>query len=131
MIEYLPILVTMVFAVLIAALIVGASHILGHRISTKVKLAPYECGMPTIGPTRMNPFFSASSTHAVRMKVRWLPFIPCRASTTGVFLFFEYVEGTNTAYGRVSSVSVKRYERSCTRSSTGSARPQSRTSYSH
>ncbi len=53
MIEYLPILVTMVFAVLIAVLIVGASHILGHRISGKVKLSPYECGMQTIGPTRM------------------------------------------------------------------------------
>src|ERR1035437_3007485 len=54
------------------------------------------------------------------MKVRWLPFIPCSARTSGVFLFFEYVEGTNTAYGRVSSVSVKRYVRSWTRSSTGS-----------
>jgi len=53
MIEYLPILVTMVFAFFIAVLIVGASRILGHRISSKVKLAPYECGMPTIGPTRM------------------------------------------------------------------------------
>jgi NADH-quinone oxidoreductase subunit A len=53
MIEYLPILVTMIFAAGIAVLIVGASHILGHRVSGKVKLAPYECGMPTIGPTRM------------------------------------------------------------------------------
>jgi len=53
MIEYIPILVIMTFAVLIAVLIVGASHILGHRISGGVKLSPYECGMPTIGPTRM------------------------------------------------------------------------------
>ncbi len=53
MIEYVPILVIMTFSILIALLIVGASHILGHRISGKVKLAPYECGMETIGPTRM------------------------------------------------------------------------------
>jgi NADH-quinone oxidoreductase subunit A len=53
MIEYIPILVIMTFAVLIGVLIVGASHILGHRISGRVKLAPYECGMETIGPTRM------------------------------------------------------------------------------
>lgn|SRR5574340_185883 len=53
MIEYAPILVMMCFAVLIACLIVGASHILGHRINKKTKLSTYECGMQTIGPTRM------------------------------------------------------------------------------
>jgi len=53
MIEYIPILVMMCFATLIAGLIVGASSILGHKISKKVKLATYECGMQTIGPTRM------------------------------------------------------------------------------
>ncbi|MDP1989716.1 MAG: NADH-quinone oxidoreductase subunit A [Syntrophales bacterium] len=53
MIEYLPILVMMVFAVFIALLIVGASYLLGHRISNKIKLSVYECGMKTIGPTRM------------------------------------------------------------------------------
>jgi NADH-quinone oxidoreductase subunit A len=53
MIEYVPILVMMIFAVLIACLIVGASHILGHRINKKAKLSTYECGMQTIGPTRM------------------------------------------------------------------------------
>lgn len=53
MIEYVPILVMMCFAVVIATLIVGASHFLGHKIPKKVKLATYECGMQTIGPTRM------------------------------------------------------------------------------
>ncbi len=53
MIEYIPILVMISFAVFIAALIVGASHILGHKIIKKVKLSTYECGMETIGPTRM------------------------------------------------------------------------------
>src|SRR3990172_12253715 len=53
MIEYIPILVMMCFAVLIACLIVGASHLLGHRIYKRAKLSTYECGMQTIGPTRM------------------------------------------------------------------------------
>jgi NADH-quinone oxidoreductase subunit A len=53
MIEYVPILVMMCFALAIALLIVGASSILGHKISKKAKLATYECGMQTIGPTRM------------------------------------------------------------------------------
>jgi NADH-quinone oxidoreductase subunit A len=53
MIEYVPILVIMLFALGIALFIVIASHIIGHRISGKVKLSTYECGMQTIGPTRM------------------------------------------------------------------------------
>lgn len=53
MLEYLPILVMMILAVLVALLIVGASHLLGSRISNRVKLATYECGMQTVGPTRM------------------------------------------------------------------------------
>ncbi len=53
MIEYVPILVIMCFATLIACLMVGASHILGHKIPKKAKLCTYECGMQTIGPTRM------------------------------------------------------------------------------
>ena len=53
MIEYIPILVLLCFAILIALLIVGASHLLGHRIPRKAKLSTYECGMQTIGPTRM------------------------------------------------------------------------------
>ena len=53
MIEYVPILVLMCFAILVAILIVGASHILGHRINKKAKLSTYECVMQTVGPTRM------------------------------------------------------------------------------
>jgi len=53
MIEYVPILVMMVLALLIALIIVGASHVLGNRISGKTKLSTYECGMQTIGPTRI------------------------------------------------------------------------------
>lgn len=53
MIEYVPILVMMVLSLLIALIIVGASHVLGNRISNKTKLSTYECGMQTIGPTRI------------------------------------------------------------------------------
>jgi NADH-quinone oxidoreductase subunit A len=53
MLEYIPILIMMLLGVLIAMLIVGASYLLGNRISNKIKLSTYECGMQTIGPTRM------------------------------------------------------------------------------
>ena len=53
MVNYIPILIIIVFALLIACLIVGASSILGNKISQKTKLDTYECGMRTIGPTRM------------------------------------------------------------------------------
>lgn len=53
MIEYAPILILMILASLIALLIVGASHLLGNRISNRIKLSTYECGMQTVGPTRM------------------------------------------------------------------------------
>jgi NADH-quinone oxidoreductase subunit A len=56
MLDYIPILIMLSFAGLIGCLIVGASHILGHRINKKTKSSTYECGMPTTGPTwmRMN-----------------------------------------------------------------------------
>jgi NADH-quinone oxidoreductase subunit A len=53
MIEYLSILVLIAFAVFLALLIVGASAVLGSKISQKTKLSVYECGMKTVGPTRM------------------------------------------------------------------------------
>ena len=53
MVDYIPILIIIVFALLIALLIVGASSILGHKTFPKTKLDTYECGMRTVGPTRM------------------------------------------------------------------------------
>ncbi len=53
MLSYIPILIMITLATLIGCLIVGASHVLGHRVSKRVKLSTYECGMQTIGPTRM------------------------------------------------------------------------------
>jgi NADH-quinone oxidoreductase subunit A len=52
MLEYVAIFVMMCLAGIIATVIIGFSHVLGHRTKSKAKLAPYECGMTTIGPTR-------------------------------------------------------------------------------
>jgi NADH-quinone oxidoreductase subunit A len=53
MIEYVSILITIFLAAIIGIGIVLFSHFLGHRKSSRVKLAPYECGMETIGPARV------------------------------------------------------------------------------
>jgi len=50
--EYIPIFIMMSLAGITAVLLVGASHILGHRINKTAKLSPYECGMQTVGATR-------------------------------------------------------------------------------
>jgi NADH-quinone oxidoreductase subunit A len=52
MLEYVSILIMLGLAAFIAVAMVGASHILGNRTYKKVKLATYECGMITQGPTR-------------------------------------------------------------------------------
>jgi NADH-quinone oxidoreductase subunit A len=52
MLEYVAIFVMMCLAGIIAAVIIGFSHVLGHRTNSRTKLAPYECGMTTSGPTR-------------------------------------------------------------------------------
>jgi NADH-quinone oxidoreductase subunit A len=52
MLEYVSILIMLVLAAFIAVAMVGASHILGNKTYRKVKLATYECGMTTEGPTR-------------------------------------------------------------------------------
>jgi NADH-quinone oxidoreductase subunit A len=52
MFEYVAVFVMFCLAGIIAAVIIGASHILGQRTKSRIKLAPYECGTTTIGPTR-------------------------------------------------------------------------------
>ena len=51
LIDYLPILVFTGIAIGFACFAVIASSLLGQKKPTPVKQAPYECGMPTIGPT--------------------------------------------------------------------------------
>ncbi len=51
LIDYLPILIFLGIAIAFALFAVIASHLLGQRKPTALKQAPYECGVPTIGPT--------------------------------------------------------------------------------
>lgn len=51
LIEYLPVLVFLGIAVGFAVFAILASYFLGQRKPSAVKQAPYECGMPTVGPT--------------------------------------------------------------------------------
>ena len=51
LIEYLPILVYLGIAVGFACFAVTISDLLGQHKPSAVKQAPYECGMPTLGPT--------------------------------------------------------------------------------
>ncbi len=52
MLEYVSVLIMMIFAGAIAVIIVGASYFLGNRVTKKVKMSPYECGMVSMGPAR-------------------------------------------------------------------------------
>ena len=51
LIDYLPILFFVAIAVGFACFAVVASSLLGQKKPSATKQAPYECGMPTIGPT--------------------------------------------------------------------------------
>ncbi len=51
LIDYLPILIFLAIAVGFASFAIVASSLLGQRKPSATKQAPYECGMPTIGPT--------------------------------------------------------------------------------
>jgi NADH-quinone oxidoreductase subunit A len=49
---YLPVLILFVIGMLFTAAFLGISALLGPKKPTKIKLEPYECGMPTIGQPR-------------------------------------------------------------------------------
>ncbi len=51
--EYVPILILSFFAVLVPAVILFLSHILGPKDPNPKKLSTYECGMTTVGTTRV------------------------------------------------------------------------------
>jgi NADH-quinone oxidoreductase subunit A len=44
MVNYFPILMMFILALVVASVLVTASRLLGQRISTRAKLMPYECG---------------------------------------------------------------------------------------
>ena len=50
--DYLPLLVLVVIATLLAGLLVGLSWILGPKAPSAEKLAPYECGVNPVGSAR-------------------------------------------------------------------------------
>lgn len=50
--DYIPLLILMIVAVLLAAVLVGLSWILGPKKPSAAKLAPYECGVSPVGSAR-------------------------------------------------------------------------------
>lgn len=50
--DYLPLLILVVIATLLAGLLVGLSWILGPKAPSAEKLAPYECGVNPVGSAR-------------------------------------------------------------------------------
>ncbi len=50
--DYIPLLILLVVAVLLAAALVGMSWILGPKKPSAAKLAPYECGVSPVGSAR-------------------------------------------------------------------------------
>lgn len=48
---YFPLLLQILIAMAIAAGMIGASALLGHRVRNRVKDQPYECGMDSQGST--------------------------------------------------------------------------------
>jgi NADH-quinone oxidoreductase subunit A len=49
---WFPVLVQVIFATGMAVALVGAGMLLGKRIKTKIKDAPYECGITPVGDAR-------------------------------------------------------------------------------
>ncbi|KAF0242440.1 MAG: NADH-quinone oxidoreductase subunit A [bacterium] len=49
MAEYLPILMMLGLAVIVASTLVGVSQLLGQYVPTQKKLMPYECGKDPVG----------------------------------------------------------------------------------
>lgn len=50
--DYIPILLIMVLAIILAAAMLGLSAVVGPRRDSKRKLSPYESGIPPTGDTR-------------------------------------------------------------------------------
>lgn len=50
--DYIPLLILLIVAVLLAAVLVGLSWILGPKKPSAAKLSPYECGVAPVGSAR-------------------------------------------------------------------------------
>lgn len=51
-ISFVPVLVLMAFAAIVGAALLFLSSLLGRKVRTRRKLAPYECGMPLLDKSR-------------------------------------------------------------------------------
>ncbi len=49
---YLPILIMTVVALILGAVLMGVSVLIGKRTRSKVKMQPYECGVDPVGDTK-------------------------------------------------------------------------------
>jgi NADH-quinone oxidoreductase subunit A len=52
LIEYLPLLIFVGLSLAFGVFVVIASYLVGQHKPTPAKMAPYECGVTTVGPTR-------------------------------------------------------------------------------
>ncbi len=52
MLEYVPILILMGFAAVVATALLTISALLGRHVRTRRKLSTYECGMPLLDKSR-------------------------------------------------------------------------------
>jgi len=50
--DYIPILIILVLTIVLAAVLLGISYVLGPRRNVGRKLTPYECGVPPVGDAR-------------------------------------------------------------------------------
>ena len=50
--DYIPLLIILILAVVLASALVGMSWILGPKKPSAAKLAPYECGVTPVGSAR-------------------------------------------------------------------------------
>ena len=49
---YFPVLLQALIAMAVAAGMIGASYVLGHKVRNRVKDLPYECGITPVGNAR-------------------------------------------------------------------------------
>lgn len=51
--EYIPIAIIFALAIILGAVILALSHLIGPRRPEPSKASPYECGMPPVGDARL------------------------------------------------------------------------------
>ena len=74
-IDYLPIFIMFTIAVGFAAVSLIATHALGPKRKTKVKLESFECGIETQGNLKY-PDFSYGSLYALKKQLKTIPTAP-------------------------------------------------------